>query len=1109
MKKNSGNDVFKRRIRGVTIIILRCLVFIVWLPLATLGAPGSELNYNLSAPEDLTVKGTVTDVKGLPLPGVSIRIGTTAVGTATGMDGTFSLRCPQGTGTLTFSFVGYKTVSLPFTAGKALNVTMTEDVHSLEEVQVVAYGTQRKRDMVGAMSVVKADEMKDLPSAGIGNLLQGRVAGMDVTNVTGAPGGGGTSITIRGFNSLSIESSRRGSDPLWVIDGVPMYSFTSPVSGLNTLSEIDPKDIETVQVLKDASSASIYGSRAANGVILVTTKKGQLNGRARVSVNVAQSFVFNASHPDMTGGVAERRLRNEALDNYQQTYFDREKNEYVYPADREDSYVNGAHNGYYWNKGDGASIPIYQDSLNPYFNNSTNLFDYYLRTARVTDASLQVSGGAERMTYNVGIGYYDETGVLRHTGFNRIKLMSNFMFRPMNRVEINLRNYVARTGRNRSAQGRDVFSTSGGTDLEQIPGELLTTSTLLPGPGTAAFEELTRRFNETKEKNESWRFRNSFDLSIEVVTGLRLKSSVAMDYSMQFQNVFMPSELDAYKESYSSNSTVRNLMLLNENLLTYTRSFGDHNVDALLGLSFQKDEMNSGSMYGKKSASDLIHYITWSGQVMDEATKRLLKDCFSDLEESTMVGVFGRVNYNYKQKYLASVTLRRDASSKFGEDVRWATFPSYAVGYVLSEEKFMDWSRGVLDYAKIRASFGTSGKQFEAPYLAFGTLQTGKPFLGNPTISPEWYEGLMNRSLTWEETKQWDLGLDMDFFDHRLGFVLDYYHRYTDKLLYKVKLPGDYSGYLYQWQNAYAISNQGIELQVKGDLIRSERLNWNVTVNLAKNWNRLEKSTNNRDVQRFDNGGTMMNNVSVIGRPLNGLYVYQDRGFYNDASQVPFYYDNGKKVYYGTNNQFYRPGDRVLSDVDGNGTIGTNYPLYDDRVYAGSPLPTIQGGVASSLTWGDFDVNLLLSYSLGRHILNAGRSASIGTRLGLTTEDITRPVFADLDNVTFWQKPGDDADYPMNRLEVGLMNYATNLLSNVEKVNYIKLKSLTIGYSLPESIRQRIGVGARIFVSGENLFTLTNYSGTDPEAVDLVTGVDNLGNYPLARRVTVGLTLSF
>ncbi|MFR6543833.1 MAG: TonB-dependent receptor plug domain-containing protein, partial [Butyricimonas virosa] len=480
--------------RGKSILFF-CLVIIILSARPVLSSTlVGDIDTVGTAKKEYLIKGSVFDEKGLPMPGVTVLLDSTKIGVTTDSEGAFLLRLPDPKGQLVFSFVGYKTLRVPFEAGKPITIHMKEELSRLDEVTVVAYGEQSRRNIIGAMSTVRADEIKDIPTPSLANLLQGRVAGMSVLNTSGAPGGGGIVTTIRGFNSLSVEASQRHSEPLWVIDGVPMYSFTSPITGLNTLSEIDPKDIETVQVLKDAASAAIYGSRAANGVILVTTKKGRLNQKARVSLNVSQTFIFSPSLPDLIGGNLERKVRMEALKNQEEAYYDFENNIYKYPTSFKESHENGAKYNYFWNAGDGATIPLYQDSLNPFYNNSTDLYDYYFRTAKVTDANIQVSGGGESIAYNIGLGYYDETGVLRGTGFGRVKLLSNLFITPVKNMNMNLRFYLARTDRSRKSSDQNGFNFTTGSELERIPSELLETSTLYPGKGTPAFEEMIKRY---------------------------------------------------------------------------------------------------------------------------------------------------------------------------------------------------------------------------------------------------------------------------------------------------------------------------------------------------------------------------------------------------------------------------------------------------------------------------------------------------------------------------------------------------------------------------------------------------------------------------------------
>lgn len=1087
MKKNKRS--LSRRAKNRLIIIIMPFFVALMCPAYLFAAMPQQTVSHM-------IKGQITDTKGTPLPGVTIRLENTSIGVASGNDGNFAISLPSPTGTLTFSFIGYRMQRAAYKSGTPLNIRMEEEIAALDEVQVIAYGQQSKRQMTGAMSIVKADEIKDIPSSSVSNLLQGRVAGMNVVNASGAPGGGGTSVTIRGYNSLSLESGRRGSEPLWVVDGVPMHSFTSTLTGLNTIAEIDPADIESIQVLKDAQSSSIYGSRAANGVILVTTKKGHPNQKARFKVNVSQTFSIKTFLPEQTGGNAER-IRQQALNAFATAYYDEETNTYRYPESWDEALANNATYGYYFGEnGQGRNLSILQDSLNRFYNNSTNLLGYYFRPAQVTDANLQAYGGSENMTYSVGLGYYNERGALRYTGFNRLKLMTNLNIKPLAKMESNIRFYLARTGRNRASKGQDPFYGVRASDNETIPDVIMKASSLKP-----LDDETLKMLDKIKEENESYRLRASFDLAYEILPGLKIKTMLAADYTQQNMQLFKPSELDEYGETFSSAAIIRNLMWMNENTLSYNRTFSDHSVSLLAGLSYQADRENSIQAMGKGN-DDQIEYIG-NGPAYNVEEYRELKGAESDMNEKREIGTFFRADYNYREKYLASASLRYDGSSTFGENNRWGAFPSFAVGYAFSEENFMqglEW----LSYAKIRGSWGKSGKHFNSPYLAHGLLiRSSTTYNGYQTIEPDWTEGLQNSKLSWEETRQWDVGLDADFLNHRIGIVFDWYRRYTDKLLSRVPIPD--SPFKYQWRNAYGIQNSGIELQIRGDIIRNDKLDWSVTFNIARNWNKLVKSNNGMDFQN----PYLFNNISIIGKPLNQIMAYQDNGYYMTQSQVPYTYVNGQKQYLGAFNQFYRPGDRVIADLDGNGVVGVNLPLQDDRKSFGSPLPVAQGGITSSLNWNGFDLNILFTYMIGRHILNAGKYASIGTTISGKPDDMITAIYGDLSKISFWEKPGDNSDLPANRADNGLNNFATNLGSNVERVNFLRLKTFSLGYTLPESVKKATGINCRVFVSGENLFTITNYSGTDPESVDLTTGIDYYNNYPLSRRLTVGLTLNF
>ena len=1046
-------------------------------------------------------KGFVYDTQKQPLPGVTVKVVGVAVGTATNEKGWFAIDLPMQKGALEFSFVGFKKKVVEFSekmAKDSLRVVMEEDVQSLDETIVVAYGNTTRRKSSGAISVVKAEELRGIPAANVAALLQGRVAGMDVTQMSGAPGGGGTAVTIRGYNSLDVEQGRRFSDPLWVVDGVPMNSFSSPITGTNLLADLNPDMIESIQVLKDASSAAIYGSRAANGVILVTTKKGKKNQDATFTANVSYTWSMLPELPTVTTGRGERLHRLRVGRDYFRAYVDPETNRYKYPTSLREQY------DYY---GQGAAIDanfivrpydtnngsMLQDSLNPFYNNSTNYFPIYYVKGKVMNANIQAYGGSEKMTYGIGLGYYDEKGIFRGTGFNRVDLNSSMNVKPVNRLEVDLRLNASLSNRDRTSGDGRLQSAS---PVETVPGDPQKLSSLLPGEGSIPWNSVLESLQGTKEKNRGVRLRTSFRLGYEPIDGLNISTSLSVDYSIDRRNYFQPSYMSSDNYSMSMGETGINLMVLNENLLSYNRTFKEeHSLDFVAGFSYQYDqtEYNGGS--AQNSPSDKIYYAP-SGmpdlgtQTSYGTTKVIAFQHYqSDMQEKTLLSYFARLEYGFRSKYLVSFSLRRDGSSTFGEDNRWGSFPSVAAGWTFSEEPFVRDNLGWISFGKIRASWGRSGMHFSQNYLALGVMNVGATsYRGQATIEPKWTNGLYNRNLSWEETDQYDFGLDLDLFNYRLGVTLDYYYRYTDKLLASILLPGFHNGYMAQWRNAGAISNEGIELMVKYDIFNRQDLYWKISVNGARNWNRFEKSYDGKDFSG-----------NIIGKPLNGIYALKTDGFIGEQDERKVFYNQmGVSNYLSgfVKNAFYKPGDHKFIDVNGDGEINA-----DDRVYCGSTLPTISGGIVNEFRWKNFDLNMLMAYSLGRHIVNYV-AKKVWT-------DGQYALMGDLNDVSFWEKPGDHPDYP--KLEAARLNANWDYVDrDVEKVNYLRLKTLTMGYSFPKKWSRKAGIDElRVFVSGENLFTWTNYSGLDPETVDITTGIDYTLNYPLARKYTLGLTLKF
>lgn len=1053
--------------------------------------------------KSVRLKGFVYDTQNLPMPGVTVKVAGLAIGAATNEKGWFALDLPLGNGTLEFSFVGFKKKVINFnelTAKDTLRVTLEEDIQALDETIVVAYGETTRRKSTGSVSVVKADEMKGIPTTSIASLLQGRVAGMDITQMSGSPGGGGTAVIIRGYNSLDVEQGRRFSDPLWVVDGVPMNSFTSPISGTNLLSDLNPEMIESVQVLKDASAASIYGSRAANGVILVTTKKGKKNQKANFAVNFSQTWSVLPELLDVTIGRAERLLRLQQAKNKTFAYLDPKTNQYKYPESLREQYENSAGGAIYdknFSKTPGT-LPgsSLQDSLNPFYNNATNYFPVYYVKGKVTNANIQTYGGGENMSYGIGLGYYKEDGVFRGTGYNRVDLTSSMNVIPVKRLNVDMRFNASLANRKRATKSEILGSSA--PSVEVVPGEPLELNSFLPGEGSVPWNTVLDAYDGTKEKNRNIRLRANFKVGYEPIDGLDITAMLATDYSIDRRNYFEPSYLSGDKFSTSMGETGVNLMVLSENLISYKRTIKeDHSLSFVGGFSYQYDQVEYNGGSARNSPSDKIYYAPnglpvlgtqmvpdiWGGSYEQPiAFQRYI----STMQEKSLVSYFARLEYDFRGKYMVSASFRRDGSSTFGADNRWGTFPSVAAAWTFSEENWIKDNWGWLSFGKLRASWGRSGMHFSQCYLALGELNLGGVVHGNSFMSANVKGGMYNPALSWEETDQYDFGLDVDLFNYRLTITADYYYRYTDKMLAEVSLQGAHSGYASQWQNAMAISNEGVEVMIKYDIFREEDLYWKISVNGARNWNRFQKSYNGRDYGK-----------RVIGKPLNGLYALETNGFVDSYDELKLYHNAAGMGYYLTQNEILRgfmikKGEINYVDVNGDGVIDNK-----DQMYIGSTLPEISGGIVNEFRWKNFDLNMLFSYSLGRHAVNSLIRRSV--------EGAVTPLLFNPDKVTFWEKPGDKADYGV----VGSSAWLS-VDGDVEKVNYLRLKSLTVGYSLPRKWLRKTGMTElRLFVSGENLLTWTNYSGLDPETIDLTSGYDHNENYPLPRKYTLGITLKF
>ncbi|MFC2631088.1 MAG: SusC/RagA family TonB-linked outer membrane protein, partial [Porphyromonas pasteri] len=971
-----------------------------------------------------------------------------------------------------------------------VTVVLKENVKSLDGVTVIAYGRRNTQELVGAVSSIKADQLKDAPAPSLQSLLQGQMSGLSVTNQSGSPGGGGTRINIRGISSLNDQGINDGS-PLFVVDGVPLSKVSAEsTGGINALAGLDPSTIESVEVLKDAASASLYGSRSGNGVVLITTKKGK-SGKAEFGLNFSQSISFLPSTPLQMRGHGERRVHNILAQHQRIGHNDYTTNRYILPRRYGESYgweptLDGAYD-YFWGNGnvltkDNQPPASAQDSLNAFYNNDTNWWKYIFQVGRVTSGDFYASGGNDNVRYLVSTGLYDERGIQINSGFKRLSFLSNLDLRLTPKVN-------AFTRLNLAYNKQQAISGSNIQGLDVDPKE---TPTVYPGRGSIAEQLTLQKIRDVRARNGMFNARLSVGIDYSPIAGLKFATSASGDAYFSNNHVFRPSYLNSNNLSSVEASRSMVAMIQWENILSYRFNLRDrHNFDLMAGMTTTYDLMENIKGKAAGGPTNKIYEIGdgWPQGRNVEGRDEYLQRVTTDRQEQIMLSYLGRVAYNFDKRYMLEASLRYDGSSVFGRDVRWAAFPSLGAAWAFSKEQFMKdfW---FLSFGKIRASWGKSGQKFQEAYLAHGLMEESNSFLGQPGLQPS---AMANSHLTWEKSDQYDLGLDLDLFNYRFKVKVDYYYKHSYDLLMQVPTPGNFFISKTTWTNASAISNEGLELDLSADLMRRKDFSWNLRFNIARNWNRFLASYDGKDL-----------GDKVLGRPIYGIYTYKDEGLVQDESAIPYYYDQtGLRVPLSFGSLAYplRVGGRKIKDQNGDGYINS-----EDIYYAGSALPKAYGGITNTFTYKRLALNVLLTYTIDQRMMNMVKNGAFlfNKKFGVVMNDFSR--------ATFWQNPGDKTEYPS--LEFADDGYTGqfdgDIDTNIERVSYLRLKQLSLSYSLPETWTKRLRMkDVRIYFAGENLLLLTNYSGLDPEIVDPATGKDTGRMYPLNRKLTLGLNLKF
>lgn len=932
-----------------------------------------------------TITGKVTSKEdGSELIGVSVILKGTTTGVTTGVSGSFQLNVPEQGGTLLFRYIGFEPLEIEIGNKSVIEAALATDAKQLKEVVVTGYGEQDRKTLTSAQTSVSSKDIENIPTASSEQLLQGRAAGVQVTSNSGTPGGG---IFVRVRGTSSINGS---SDPLYVVDGVPIQS--NDISGIavgggttSPIADINPADIESMEILKDASATAIYGARAANGVVLITTKRGG-NRKAKVSFGSyvgVQNAPITPHELVVDGPTYERLLNEAAANNGQQPKF-----------------------------------------ANPENALNTNWSDPIFRTGIIQNYDLSVSGGTDKVHYLVSANHFDQEGILKTSNFRRNNGRVNLDFYPVDKLKVGTSVLFSRNSRQRLRNDDNISGVVPGAYA--IPTNLPFYRPDNSYTKFSIFENPLAAVNETDISMITNRFLGSIYGEYEFTPGLRFRSTFSLDYSGVQEDVYDNTLLNngAGRNGFGQSVVTKDDNWIQENVLSYQFSRGAHAFNVLVGTTLQESSFDRTIATGEQFPSNEFR------KIISAAVQR----SSSEATSWGIASIFSRINYDYQNKYIATVNVRRDASSRFGADNRWGTFPSVALGWVLTEETFMQEALPFVNNLKVRGSYGITGNQSGITNFQSLGLWEGAAYADLPGISPV---QLANPDLKWETTNQTNIGVDMGFFKDRFSVTADYYIKKTTDLLLAVPLPRT-SGFNTMVQNYGELENKGFELGINALLVTKSDFSWNANFNIASNKNKITKlaapfNVYNRDIFRYEEG-----------YPLYSFYFHEQVGVNKET------------------------GDIMFSDVSGDGKFDPNV----DRKIVGDANPDFFGGFTNNVNFKSFDLSFFFQYSYGNEQLNWNRF--FGEHGGTRDFNFMR---SQLDR---WQQPGDDTMVP----RMTAANYAGNLRPSrfLEDGSYLRLKNISLGYTLPSSVISKVGLSsARVYVSGQNVLTFTEYTGADPE----------------------------
>ncbi|MFC6997269.1 SusC/RagA family TonB-linked outer membrane protein [Rufibacter roseus] len=1029
---------------------------------------------SLAARVATEITGKVTSASGEPLPGVTVSLKGTTIATSTNEKGIFSLTLPEASGTLVFTYIGYTTREVKVTNATVYNVKMSEDAQTLEEIKVVniGYGEARRADVTGAIGSVAMEDLVKAPVKSFDEALAGRVAGVQVTSSEGQPGSP-ISIIIRGANSLTQDNS-----PLYVIDGFPSEDAFA--------NAINPEEIESIDILKDASATAIYGARGANGVVLITTKRGRKGDPV---------ITYNGYY-----GLQESRKRMEVLSPYEYV-----KLQYELSPSRTTSL-------FLENRGPNGEDLTIEDYRN---RKGFNWEDQVMRVAPIQNHSLALRGGSDKTLYSVSASYMDQEGIMIRSGFNRFQTrltldqeISSKLKAGVNTTFSTYKTYGTPSSANAgSAQSNLLFNVWAFRPVTGDP--TLNPLDLLENAETDQDRSDNHTFNPVMTVNNEIRD-NNFEtligngyLEYKVLKELTLKVTGGVTRSNREYNIFNgPNTLSAQFNNRVNGgiTTFKSNTWTNENTLTYIKRFAtDHLVNAVAGFTSQGSKSSGFGAYAIQLPNDNLGL---SG--LNEGVPNSIS---SSSSEWTMSSFLGRVNYNYKSKYFLTASFRADGSSKFSKNNRWSYFPSTAVSWRLDDEEFMK-SLPFVSTAKLRASWGITGNNRvgDFAYLPKITLPQNAGYYFNNTPNVGSYASdLGNEDLRWESTEATDFGVDLAFFNHRLSVTVDFYRKTTFDLLLYANLPTS-TGYSRGLKNVGKTRNQGVELALGFEPIRGKEFTWSTDFNITFNRSRVLALAQNEErifsLIPFDYAWqdipayvAKLNEpvAQIYGLIWDGVYHYEDF----DMSPSGAYVLKETVPTNGAPRANIRPGDIKYKDINGDGIISIT-----DKTVIGDPNPVHFGGLSNNFSYKGFDLHLFFQWSYGNDIINANRVyLESGWRYGMNQF----ATFADR-----WTPENSESNIPRANGQTGITSYSSRF---VEDGSFLRFKTTQLTYTIPRHLTERIKINTlKVYVAAQNLYTWTNYTGYDPEVSvrpgALTPGFD-YSAYPRARTTTLGVNVTF